>query len=333
MTILIVRLGALGDIVHTIPAAAALRHGFPAARIHWAVDARHAPFVELVTAVDHVVPLEGRRVADWVRLVRNLRRHHYDWAFDFQGLRKSAALARASGARRVIGFPSQHLREKIARRFYSEVASAEGGGHVIRKNLGLLRTVGVSCDAIEFPIAGMPSAARDEVRRDAAGRGIALINAGAAWPNKRWPAARYGEVGAFLRDACGMQPYVVWGPAEETLARDVVAASHGAARLAPPTSTRDLLELARAASLMVSGDTGPLHIAAAAGTPLVGIFGPTDPARNGPWSGADVIVSRYAACRCHYERRCRTASWCLLDVPASEVTAAIRQRLAAARQP
>jgi heptosyltransferase-1 len=91
----------------------------------------------------------------------------------------------------------------------------------------------------------------------------------------------------------------------------------------------DLLALSRAASLMISGDTGPLHIAAAVGTPAVAIFGPTDPARNGPWVAEDVTISRFAACRCHYERRCHQSQWCLADVQVAEVTAAIQRRLAA----
>jgi heptosyltransferase-1 len=107
----------------------------------------------------------------------------------------------------------------------------------------------------------------------------------------------------------------------------VVDASGGSARVAPATSIADLLALARQASLMVSGDTGPLHIAAAAGTPTVAIFGPTDPKRNGPWSDADVVVSRYATCGCHYDRTCHQATWCLGDVSVAEVTAAIQRRL------
>ena len=99
------------------------------------------------------------------------------------------------------------------------------------------------------------------------------------------------------------------------------------ARVAPATSIPDLVELSRAAALMVSGDTGPLHIAAAAGTPIVAIFGPTDPDRNGPWAADDVVLSRYGSCDCHYQRQCRQASWCLNDVTVAEVTAAIQQRL------
>jgi heptosyltransferase-1 len=158
---------------------------------------------------------------------------------------------------------------------------------------------------------------------------FALINPGAAWPNKRWPAERFGEVAAFIRDVRGWPVFVLWGPGEEELARSVVAASNGAARVAPPTQLPDLLALCRAAHLMVSGDTGPLHIAAAAGTPTVAIFGPTDPERNGPWAAQDVTISRHATCDCHYERRCHRPDWCLADVQVAEVTAAIQQRLGA----
>jgi len=128
-----------------------------------------------------------------------------------------------------------------------------------------------------------------------------------------------------------MASIVLWGPGEEPLARTVADRSLGAARVAPPTSLGDLLELSRAASLMISGDTGPLHIAAAVGTPVVAVFGPTDPARNGPWAPSDVTVSRFGACGCHYERRCHRDGWCLADVTVAEVTAAIQQRLSVVR--
>jgi lipopolysaccharide heptosyltransferase I len=327
MNFLIVRLGALGDIVHTVPAAAALRRAFPDARIDWVVDARHAPFARLVTVVDCIITLERPTVAAWVQLVQTLRPARYDVALDFQGLMKSAVIARASGARRVAGFSIWHLREKGARPFYSEVDDGEHVPHVIQKNLKLLSVVGLNTTAVEFPLAHSPSPVTDQVRSQAAGRPVALINPGAAWPNKRWPASRFGEVAAFLKEVRGFEPFVLWGPAEQTLAEDVVDSSGGVARVVPATSIPDLLELSRAAALMVSGDTGPLHIAAAAGTPLVAIFGPTDPDRNGPWAEDDVVVTRHGSCDCYYQRQCRQSSWCLNDVTVAEVTAAIQQRL------
>jgi heptosyltransferase-1 len=335
MNILIVRLGALGDIVHTIPAAAALRTAMPDARIDWIVDARHRPLVDLVTVVDRVVTLEARTLRAWTDAVRRLRMVPYDAALDFQGLMKSAMIARASGARRVAGFSIWHLREKTARPFYSETGESDeqrdnADDHVIQKNLRLLRVVGVDARRVEFPLARAESSACAQVLRTLGASPFALINPGAAWPNKQWPAERYGEVASFLHHVRRLRAVVLWGPGEEQLAGAVVRASSGAAILAPATGIVDLLELCRRAALMVCGDTGPLHLAAAVGTPTVAIMGPTDPARNGPWSAEDAIVSRFEACGCHYDRQCRERTWCLETVGVAEVTAAVQQRLSGA---
>jgi lipopolysaccharide heptosyltransferase I len=324
---LIVRLGALGDIVHAVPAAAALRAAYPDARIDWLVDAKHRPLLDLVTVIDRVVALERPSAGGWVDATRKLRQARYDAALDFQGLLKSAVLARASGAARVLGFSIWHLREKTARPFYSDSVEAEGG-HVIRKNLRLLEALGVHDERIVFPLAEVPSAAAEHVAAAAGGAPMALINPGAAWPNKRWDPQRFGEVASFLRDIRGFAPFVLWGPGEEPLARAVVEASSGAARLSPATEIADLVALCRRAALMISGDTGPLHIAAAVGTPIVSLYGPTDAARNGPWSAADAVITRYDTCECQYDRRCHGREWCLGTIGVAEVTAAIQHRLA-----
>jgi lipopolysaccharide heptosyltransferase I len=325
--ILIVRLGALGDVVHTIPAAAALRAAFPEARIDWVVEAKHRAILDLVTVIDRIVPIDGRSLGGWIDAIRRVRTQPYDIALDFQGLMKSAVFARASGAPRVAGFSIWHLREKGARPFYSETDAAADEPHVIEKNLHLLRVLGIETSAIAFPLAQVQSPALDAVRQSA-GERFALINPGAAWPNKRWAAGRFGEIAAFLRDVRGLPSVVLWGPGEQALAHAVVEASAGAAAAAPATEIADLVELSRAAALIVSGDTGPLHIAAAVGTPAVGLYGPTDPRRNGPWDARDVMVSRFDACACHYERRCRIDDWCLNRTTVAEVSAAIQQRLA-----
>lgn len=326
MNVLVVRLGALGDVVHAIPAVAALRVAFPSARIDWLVEAKHRPIVDLVTVVDRAIVLERPSLAGWTTAVRTMRQVAYDVAIDLQGLMKSAVLARASGARRVVGFSIWHLREKTARPFYSDAHEAEGG-HVIGKNLRLLRAVGVQDDIVRFPLADVQSTALEELRARVDGR-FALINAGAAWPNKRWPPRAFGELAAFLRDACGVTPVVLWGPGEEALAGAVVASSSGSAVVAPRTTVHDIVALAREAALVVSGDTGPLHIATAVGTPTVSIFGPTDPERNGPFDPRDISVSRYDSCGCHYDRACHEPDWCLAGVTVAEVCAAVQRRLA-----
>src|SRR5215471_4235956 len=327
MQILIVRLGALGDVVHTIPAAAALRRKFPDGRIDWLVDRKHREIVDLVTVVDRTIAINSTSMGGWIEAVRTLRQTSYAAAIDLQGLLKSAVLARASGAEHVIGFSIWHLREKTARPFYSETADV-GGGHIIARNLDLLRAVDVESTEIEFPLRMPDSDVLERLReRLPDERPFVRINPGAAWPNKRWPAERFGAVASFIRDEAGLTPVVVWGPGEETLARGVVRVSAGAAIEAPPTSVTDLVALTRAASLLISGDTGPLHVATAVGTPVVALFGPTDPARNGPYASEDVSVSRYDACDCHYERRCHQSAWCVADVSVAEVCAAVQRRL------
>ena len=337
--ILLIRLSALGDVVHALPVASALRETFPGARIDWVVDDRHREILDLVPVIDECIVFNSRGASAWqraVEVIRGLRRGRYDVAIDVQGLVKSAFLARASHAIRVIGFPGAHLRERAARLFYTETHDPGDARHVIEKNLRLLAPLGVPDDRIQFPIEVPPSTVPAAVRKEL-GIGesacFALLNPGAAWPNKRWPPERFGAVAAWLQRRHALPSAVIWGPGDEHLAADVASASAGTARLAPRTSIADLVALARAATLMISGDTGPLHIAAAVGTPVVGIYGPTSEARNGPWSTDDVTVSRFSACRCHHRRRCRASRWCLGDVSVAEVTSAADHRLSALRTP
>jgi len=338
--LLIVRLGALGDVVHAIPVAAALRRAFPSARIDWLVSAKHREILDLVPVIDRRLVINDRGDASGgaslLAAIRELRRSQYDVAIDLQGLIKSALLARSSGAPRVIGFSSRYSRERAARLFYTEAHDPGRGGlydpretrHVVDINLGVLTRLGITAPAREFPIEDVDSDAARSARQLTGGR-YALLNPGAAWPNKRWPPARLAAIATELRARHGLMSVVVWGPGEEALAAEVVAGANGAAVLSARTTIADLVALARQAALMVSGDTGPTHIAAALGTPIVGIYGPTRPVRNGPMSPLDVVVSRDAVCQCHHLRRCRLDRMCLLDIEAAEVLDAVERRLGA----
>ena len=329
MKILIVRLGSLGDIIHTVPAVAAIRGARPQAEIHWVVDLRHLDLLELVEGVHRIHPLKAT-AAGWLSIAGPLRREKFDVVLDFQGLIKSATLARLSGARRVVGFAKHALRESAASSFYSETISAPAGGHVIDKNLLLLRAIDILHPAApSFPFRRVASAALQHARTRTGGR-FAIVNPGAAWPNKRWHPERFGSLAARMQARHALPSIVIWGPGERELADRVAAASQGAAFVAPATSIADLFALCSETALMVSGDTGPLHIAAAMRAPIVGIYGPTDPARNGPWSQDDVCVSRFAACGCHHLRKCTQAQWCLEDVQVDEVARAVERRMAGA---
>jgi len=334
---LIVRLGALGDIVHALPLAAALREAGPEARIDWLVDVRHRAILDYVEGLSGVVTGDTRGMrgpAGVPAVVRALRAARYDAAIDAQGLVKSAVLARLAGARRVIGFDGAHLREPLARWAYTETVVPDGP-HVLDKASALARAMGGAASAPVFPLRPPRSDVTTRTRAAlgiAADRPFAALNPGAAWPNKRWPADRFGALARHLHDRHGWTSIVTWGPGEKVLADAVVAAANAGggavAAPAPPTDLGSLLTLLAAASLLVAGDTGPLHLAAALGTPVVGLYGPTEPARNGPWSPADVTVSRTAACHCLYQRRCHVDRWCLGDVGVDEVAAAVDRRLA-----
>lgn len=346
-SLLVVRLGALGDLVHAVPAVAAIRRARPDWRIDWLVDARYAAFLDFVPGLDAVIVVRAARTATEDRAgrverrftggagtidaARALRQQRYDAAIDLQGLLKSAVWARMSGARRVVGFSAGHVRERAAAFLYTERVSPPGGRHVVDQNLALAAALGADTKIrtadLVIPDSPVVADVRSSLGCGDSGR-YAIINPGAGWPNKRWPPDRFAAVAVHLRDARGLPSVVTWGPGERDLADGVAAHSYGAAVTAPATGLGDVLALARGASLFVSGDTGPLQLAAAVGTPIVGIFGPTRPARNGPWAERDISVSEFERCECHHKRRCRRASPCLLDIAVSDVVKAVDRRLA-----
>jgi lipopolysaccharide heptosyltransferase I len=326
--ILIVRMSALGDIVHALPVLAAIKRAKPEVEIDWLADRKYAAILEFVDGLSQRIL--GRPGLS--KAVSVMRAREYDVAIDLQGLLKSAAMARLSGAARVIGFEQAALREGAAAWFYSESASVAPQSHIIHKNLAVLPALGVPApDAVVFPFVVPASDVADLIAESALSsgrRGFALVNPGAAWPNKRWPPERFGAIARRLHDEHQLAPYVLWGVGEESLADEVVAASDGAAVRAPQTTLGDLLALSSRALLMVSGDTGPVHIAAAMKTPIVGLYGPTWPERNGPWDPRDVVVSRAASCECHHKRQCRRSGpMCITEISVDDVAAAVARRL------
>jgi lipopolysaccharide heptosyltransferase I len=329
--LLIVRLGSLGDIIHTIPAAAALRVAFPGARIDWLTAPEYVDLLGLVEGLDGRIAIDTRAILGGphgvIGTIGRLRRARYDAVLDMQGLLKSAVVARLAGASRTVGFTRDHLREPAAAAFYSETVNPSGAAHVIQKHLALTHALGVDDTAIRFPLRIPDAPAVAALTARIGEPGFVLLNPGAAWPNKRWDPARFGALAAALAHRRGLRSVVMWGPSERELADAVVNASQGAAELAPRTRIVDLFALARAARLMISGDTGPMHIAGAVGTPIVGLFGPTSAQRNGPWAADDQTISRLDQCQCVYERRCRLSNMCINDIQVDDVVRAADERL------
>jgi heptosyltransferase I len=347
MRVLIVRLSAFGDIVHALPVLSAIRDAHPDADIDWVVDARYESVLDFVTGLRSRIVVRAQEsggtearaafagsAAGWLEAARELRRREYDAALDLQGLLKSAVLARASGARQVIGFDRAGLRERQAAWFLGERVATDRRAHVIRKNLGLIAALGITPPAtVKMPLVVPASAVAEAVSTEtASGDGqFVLLNPGGGWPNKRWEPARFGELAARIQEHLGLSCWVLWGPGDEAIAQEVVMRSRGAAREAPATTLGDVLALAARASLFVSGDTGPLHLAAAVGTPIVGVYGPTWPQRNGPWSGDDEVISRAPSCGCHHKRQCLRERRCLDDISVDNVFGAVQRRLAKGR--
>jgi heptosyltransferase-1 len=353
--LLIVRLSALGDIVHALPVLGALRRHWPRAQVDWLVEEAYAPILELASGLGRRIVVRARSEAHvpataqkgsqpgsetvsfggtlaYPRAIAFLRRQQYDVALDLQGLIKSAVWARLSGAARVVGFHRDHVRETQAAALYTDAVVPPPSAHVIRKNLALAVALGASEPALDFSL--QPNAApptRDAIARAGGAGRYCVINPGAGWPNKRWPADRFGELAGALAGRHGLGSIVTWGPSEHELAESVARSSGGAAHLAPPTSISDLAVILRDAALVVSGDTGPLHIAAAMGAPVVGLYGPTWPERNGPWDAADEVISRAGVCACHHKRRCLRGRPCIDDITVSDVLAAAERRLVRSR--
>lgn len=263
--LLVLRLSALGDVIHTIPAVAGLRNAHPHARIRWVVEAPYRELVEIVAGVEAVpVRLKKRELS--LRAMRGP-----DTAIDFQGLIKSAVLARLSGAKRRIGFDRHAIREKPALLFTNEKRAVDTTKHVIDQNLQL---AGVPWTA------GNWSAYPQKV--EGFGGDVVLLP-GAGKPNKLWPVERFRE----LAKRIGDKALVVWGPGERDLAEAI------GARVAPPTNLRELAWLLQQAQVVIGADTGPLHLADALGTKVIGLYGPTDPRRNGPYTQLQHVIDRY----------------------------------------
>lgn len=342
--ILVVRLSALGDIVHALPVLAALQREWPMASVDWVVEEAYAPILSLAKGLHRRIVVRARERIDrpdtlafagalgYPRAIAYLRNQRYDVALDLQGLIKSALWARLSGAKRIIGFDRTNLREPLAAAFYSETIQPQTTRHVIQKNLSVLYALDAVVGPPELPLEPKPSAAVAGAVKAMGGVGnYAVLNPGAAWPNKRWPPEKFGALAVAIHQRAGLRSFVTWGPAERDLALAVVAASNGAATAAPPTEVGDLAVLMRDAAVVVSGDTGPLHIAAAMGAPLVGLYGPTWPQRNGPWHPDDEVISRAGECICHHKRKCQREHPCIDEIDVPSVVIAVERRLAKVR--
>lgn len=341
---MIVRLGSMGDVIHALHAVTALRQSAPHMTIGWLIERRWAellcapstpacgpisaqrPLVDIIHTVDTFAWRHSLFSAKTWRAItktrKDLRYANYEAVLDLQGAIRSALMSRWAGSHVIYG--ADEPREKPARIFYTRRIAAQGV-HVIEHSFSLVK----SCMPLSRTSAvALPHdpAAEEKIAAWLAERQItdfAVLNPGAGWGAKQWPSSRYAEVAKQLARE-GIPSLINFGPAEESLAHSVEAESGGVARPIACSIT-ELIALTRRARLFIGGDTGPMHLAAALQVPVVAIFGPTDPARNGPW-GIQNIVLRSSASPTSYSH-VKDADPGLLQIQAEQVVEAACQLL------
>jgi heptosyltransferase-1 len=274
--VLVVRLGAMGDILHALPAVESLKRSFPGLAIDWVVKPRWMPLLEGNAAVRRLVPFDREQGSVW-QAARRLREAEYDVAIDLQGLIQSALIARFSGARRTVGYAREACREGFAAFFYRGRVLPTGV-HVAEKHLDVARALGASDVSLD---CWMPAGEAAGMLPD---RPFVLASPFAGWRSKQWPLANYANLARMLTKELGVR--LVLNVAEADLER-VQELPHVHAQA---TSIAGLIHATRMAAAVVGVDSGPLHLAAALKKQGVAMFGPTDPARNGPVTGAFTVL-------------------------------------------
>jgi heptosyltransferase-1 len=332
----------MGDVIHTLPAVGSLRAAFPNTKIGWIIEERWAellctlpeprfgarsprrPLVDRVHAVDtkkwRKSLLSPKTWERFAAAMSELRAPAYQVAVDFQGAIRSALFAKLSGAPTIYG--ARQPRENVATMWYTQQVIVSGT-HVVDQNLSLAAalTGQVNAGKIELPVDELAESQTEKWLHEKSIVKFAILNPGAGWGAKQWPTERYGQVAKVMANR-GLKPLINFGPGEEQLAQAVANASSGAAEPVSRSLTK-LISLMRRASLFVGGDTGPLHLAAALNVPVVAIFGPTDPARNGPY-GARAIVLRSSRSATSHKRRSEPDPGLLEITPEDVTTAATR---------
>jgi lipopolysaccharide heptosyltransferase I len=355
MRILIVKLSSIGDIVHTLPAAAAIKRELPDAKLFWVAERgsaeilRNNPILEGLIEIDTKALRGGKAVLGktWetaYRQFRELRASELDLSIDFQGLLKSASLAKFSGIKKRFGFNKENLREPASRILLTDTVKVRSRQNVVLKNIELAEAAlarvlddpDFTLDrcSLAFPI-GTSEADKKEALDVAsrAGGKFAVINPGGGWVTKLWHEEKYGRLADLLYSELGVVPVLVTGPGEEDLAASVLAASRSGSIVDASVGLKGFYELAALAEVYVGGDTGPTHLAVAAGCPIVGIFGPTEWWRNGSNAPLDVGVGRDdIECRIDCHRR-TCDKWICMDIPVETVFEAVVERLEQPRIP
>ncbi|MDR2366503.1 MAG: glycosyltransferase family 9 protein [Deltaproteobacteria bacterium] len=339
--ILVIKMSAMGDIIHALPSLAALREIFPESRISWLVEPQFADLLPGPPYVDDLVifyknDLKKKSLGDKIKYLWQLRKElharEFDLVIDLQGLMKSALISVLSGCRRRIGY--WELREGSSL-VTKAIKGPNAKGHIIERYLDVIRYLGPTTAQVRYPLPDF-TGPREKMAQNLRGLGIegplALIFPGASWETKRWPPGKYAALSKKLA-ADGLTVAVGGGPGDSALAQEVIALSRpvGLTDLTGKTGLTDLMALVSLASLALGSDSGPLHMATATGTPTVSLFGPNDGNRTGTYGPLSRNISSPAPCSPCFKRKCPKSFICMDMIGVDQVYGTGRELLALAK--
>jgi lipopolysaccharide heptosyltransferase I len=328
--ILVVRLSSLGDIVHAFPAVSGLRSSFPNSEVVWVTHPKWEFLVKTAGLATDVWTVDTRNWSNVRNALRRIRMHRFETAIDYQGLWKSAAIPFLARVPRRIGFSSETVRERGVPILYTDRVRALTAAHIADQNGDLSIRAGARSPIGDVNLR-VPDEDEQVVRARIAKEGIenyVVLSPGGGWRSKCWPVERYGSLAAKILEEFGLQAVINVGPGEADLSAAVIRAAGNAQPLPFTGSLGQLMALLKNATAVVAGDTGPLHLADALGAPVVAIFGPTDPARNGPFRRSGIVL-RWEGAATTYERGTE-ADESLMHISVDEVMNALRGLRAAA---
>lgn len=325
---LVIRTSALGDIVHSLPALRALRRHDPGARIGWVVEKGLAPLLINDPDIDQVIEVSTRQwrqitqsaatCRDIGRTIKELQDFGADVVLDLMGNHKAGLLAAISLTDHRIGLQRRDRREPSSAVWLSQTVPALGK-HAVEMSLSVVAGLGIDVEGVDFGASQLRSAAAGNPPPREPGSYL-VIHPGAAWANKIYPPSRWGEVARALRDITGLEILISIGPGERQLSEALFEVAGSSASPAPAGSLAELVAVLDGAAMLLSGDTGPLHLAHALETPVLAVMGPTDPVTHGPWKAPHrTLIHRLDCSFCH--RRYNTVQRCLLEIEPQQIVA------------
>jgi len=323
--ILIIRLSAIGDVINVLPALRLLRSNFPDSSITWLVEDRASEIIRDHPDLDEVIIYPRKKwqrgilkvnrslnvISETLSFYKKLRRNHYDLVIDFQGNLKSAVMNMITGSRNRLGFGKGYCKELNYLSTQHHAYPAGKKIHRIEKNLSLLKELDIETN---FQRPELPVTRDDEeyISNFIEGNAdpslpIIIIHPGTSkfGSFKQWPAENYTLLADMILDRHKANVIITWGPGEVDTVNEIVKSmKHNALPACETKSIKQLTELIKRATLFIGGDTGPLHIASIMGIPVVGIYGPKDPAIYGPYDGTAIVIKKDVPCSPCRKRTC-----------------------------